>query len=453
MSVDSDKPKIVYLTAGAGGMFCGSCMHDNSLSRSLASSGWDLQLIPTYTPIRTDERDASVDQVLFGGINIFLQQKIPFFRWLPASLDRFLDSPKLIRRVTSKAMDTDAKTLGKLSVSMLKGMDGNQRKEVRRICQWLMQTQPRLMIFTNILIGGCIEEIKHKLGLPIVVTLQGDDVFLDFLPEPYRSQALKRIEEIGKHVDAFIVHSEFYRDYISDYLKLDPDKFHVTPLGLELDDFAQFRKIPNHEPTATDGTVTIGYLARLAPEKGLQHLVDAFLLLKKNPRNESLKLRIAGWLSPQNKEFAQQQFDKLSAAGLDGHYEYLGAIEREEKLSFLQSVDLFSVPADFLEPKGLYALEAMAAGLPVVAPDHGAFPELARSTGGMRLFQARDSSALADVIQELIADPSLRREVGQRGQASVFTDRNAESMASETGDVLVKVLERYYKANSIASNA
>ena len=438
MPAINDTPKIVYLTAGAGGMFCGSCMHDNALSSSLQKTGWDVQLIPTYTPIRTDEQDASVDQVFFGGINVFLQQKIPFFRWLPNSLDRFLDNPKLIRRVTAKAMDTDAKTLGKLAVSMLKGVDGNQRKEVRRICEWLSKTQPRLMVFSNILIGGCIEEIKKQLGLPVVVTLQGDDVFLDSLKEPFRTQALARIAEIGKHVDAFIVHSEFYRDYISDYLKLDAQKFYVTPLGLELGDFQSFRQLPQQ---TGNGDLTVGYLARLAPEKGLHYLVDAFIALKQNTKFESLKLRIAGWLGPQYQQYADEQFEKLKNAGLESQFEYVGAIDRDQKLEFLRSLDLFSVPTEFLEPKALYALEALAAGVPVIAPDHGAFPELAASTGGVRLFAARDAGALSDAIAVMAGDAKMRIQVGQQGQASVFNDRNSRVMARTTGEVLVQIIE------------
>lgn len=437
MPAGNDRPKIVYLTAGAGGMFCGSCIHDNALSRSLEKTGWDVQLIPAYTPIRTDEQDVSVDQVFFGGINVFLQQKIPFFRWIPASMDRFLDNPKLIRRVTAKAMDTDAKTLGKLTISMLRGMDGNQRKEVRRICEWLTRTEARLMIFSNILIGGCIEEIKKQLGLPIVVTLQGDDVFLDSLLEPFRTQVLDRIQEIGKHVDAFIVHSEFYRDYISDYLKLDRSKFHVTPLGLELGDFKSFRQLP---PREQRDQLTLGYLARLAPEKGLHHLVDAFIKVKQSGQFDSLKLRIAGWLGPPNNEYAEQQFAKLRNAGLESQFQYVGSIERKEKLEFLQSLDFFSVPTEYLEPKALYALEALAAGVPVIAPDHGAFPELARQ-GGIRLFAARDTDALADSIMTLASDGDLRRKLGQTGQAAVFRDRNATVMAGCTGDVLVRILE------------
>jgi len=398
-----DMPKVVYLTAGAGGMFCGSCMHDNALSRALRKCGWDVQLIPTYTPIRTDEKDTSVDQIFFGGINVFLQQKLPFFRWLPASLDRFLDNPKLIRRVTSKAMDTDGQTLGRLAVSMLRGIDGNQRKEVQRICQWLTQTQPQLMIFSNILIGGCIEEIKKQVGVPVVVTLQGDDVFLDSLVEPHKSQALAEIERIGKHVDAFIVHSNFYRDYISEYLKLDKSKFHVTPLGLDLEDFQSFRNLPQEKENES---LNLGYLARLAPEKGLHHLVDAFIKGKQSGRLTAIKLRIAGWLSPQNQKYADEQFGKLRDAGLESEFEYVGAIERDEKLKFLKSLDLFSVPTDYLEPKALYALEALAAGVPVIAPDHGAFPELAKHLGGIRLFASRNVAALEAAIETLATDQS-----------------------------------------------
>ncbi len=424
-------------------------MHDNALCRSLRALGWDVDLIPTYTPIRTDEIDVSVDQVFFGGINVFLQQKIPFFRYLPRAMDRFLDNPALIRRLTAKAMDVDAKTLGKLTVSMLRGVDGNQRKEVRRVCDWLDRTRPDLMIFSNILIGGCIEEIKQRLGLPIFVTLQGDDVFLDSLEDPFRQQALERISQIGNHVDAFLVHTDFYRDYISDYLKLDRSKFHVTPLGLELDEFESFRDPtdPKRESVESSGDLTIGYLARLAPEKGLHHLVDAFIDLKKRSGFDNVKLRIAGWLGPQNKPYADECFAKLDQAGLADQYRYDGSVERAQKLEFLKSIDVFSVPADFLEPKGLYALEALAAGVPVVAPDHGAFPEMAKQTGGFELFVARDSVSLSASLQTLLSDRETRTRMGRHGQASVFKDRNAMSMASQTAAVLREVTHAFGRKN------
>ncbi len=438
MQTKQSPPKVVYLTAGAGGMFCGSCMHDNALSSSLQDYGWDVSLLAAYTPIRTDEHDVSVDHVFFGGINVFLQQKIPLFRYLPPALDRFLDSPKLIRRVTAKAMDTDAKTLGTLAVSMLKGIDGNQRKEVGRICDWLELTRPDMMIFSNVLIGGCIEEIKRRLNIPIVVTLQGDDVFLDSLEEPYRQQALDRIAQIGDHVDLFLVHTNFYRNYISEHLGLEKSKFRIAPLGLKLEDFQPFRELADSRQQQNQRV--IGYLARLAPEKGLHHLVDAFIDLKSNPGFDDVRLKVAGWLSPQNKDYAEGCFDRLRKAGLDDAFEYQGAIEREQKLDFLKSIDVFCVPADFLEPKGIYALEAMAAGVPVVAPDHGAFPEMATETRGIVLFPARNPAALSTALQGLLLDRTGQIQIGQHGQASVFAKRNPLAMAKATVDILQTLL-------------
>ncbi|HIG27455.1 MAG TPA: hypothetical protein EYQ50_06530 [Verrucomicrobiales bacterium] len=180
--------KVAYLTSGAAGMFCGSCMHDNTLASALIKKGCDIQLIPTYTPIRTDEGDVSSDQIFFGGINIYLQQKIPFFRYLPRALDRWLDNPRLIQMLAARSIKTDPSDLGNLTISMLKGESGFQRKEVKRLVDWLEnESKPDLVVFSNILIGGCIPTIKKALKVPVLVTLQGDDLFIDFLPDPFRT--------------------------------------------------------------------------------------------------------------------------------------------------------------------------------------------------------------------------------------------------------------------------
>jgi len=424
-------------------MFCGSCLHDNALSHALAEQGWNIQLVPTYTPIRTDETDHSIDQVLFGGINVYLQQKIPLLRYVPSVLDRFLDSPWLIRKVTSRAMDTDAKTLGKLALSMLMGSKGNQRKEVAKLCRWVRLAQPDLIIFTNLLIGGCIEDIKSTSDLsklPILVTLQGDDVFLDSLLEPYKSKCINRIKQIANSVDGFIVQSEFYRGYMSEYFSIDPKRIHVTPLGLDVSDFAGFVGDvgrDNHSNGSQDvPEKTIGYLARLAFEKGLHHLVDGFIKLKSRPGSEQIKLKVAGWLGPEHRSYAQQQWDRLDAAGLSADYEYLGAIERAEKLDFFGRIDLLCVPTDFLEPKGLYALESLAAGVPVVLPDHGAFGELIEQSGGGVLCRPRDPQALADSLMQLLVDDQRRLTLGKTGQAYVHQHRNSAAMATATSALI-----------------
>ncbi|MFT7642511.1 MAG: glycosyltransferase involved in cell wall biosynthesis, partial [Pirellulaceae bacterium] len=327
--MDSSEMKIAYITSGAAGMFCGSCMHDNTLARALARKNVDIQLIPTYTPIRTDEEDVSMDRVFFGGINVFLQQKIPLFRYLPALFDRWFDNPRLLKWVSSRAMETSAKELGALTVSMLKGRSGYQKKEIRQLVHWLQSTvKPDLVVFSNMLVAGCIPAIKEALNIPVLVTLQGDDIFLDDLPEPYRSQSLNEIRRLVSDVDGFVVNSDYYGQHMSECFEIPSEKLNVLPLGIDTHGF------PAEFPSRERGAVkTVGYLARLAPEKGLHVLVDAFLHLRKT--DDKTQLRIAGWLGPQNENYAEQQFAKLRDAGLESAFEYVGSIDRHEKIDFL----------------------------------------------------------------------------------------------------------------------
>ena len=153
---------IVYLTAGAAGMYCGSCMRDNALAAELTRRDIDVTLLPLYTPIRTDEEDVSTEQIFFGGINVYLQQKIPLFRHLPRFLDRWLDHPWIIRRLASRSVKVDASELGELTLSMVRGESGFQRKEVGKLVDWLKDyARPDLVVLTNLLIGGCVDAIKR----------------------------------------------------------------------------------------------------------------------------------------------------------------------------------------------------------------------------------------------------------------------------------------------------
>ncbi len=423
-------PKIAYLTAGAAGMYCGSCMHDNTLAAALTRQGVDVQLIPTYTPIRTDEDNVSVDRVFFGGINVYLEQKVPGYRFLPGAWRALLDRPSLIRWATRNVSSTSPMLLGSLTVSMLRGDAGYQAAEVTKICQWLSQSvRPDLVNFTNVLIAGCVPHLKRELAVPVVVTLQGDDIFLESLPEPYKAQALHEIRKLTEYVDAFLVHSRYYAEFMSEYLGIPSNKFRVVPLGIDTRGFPP----PNHAPAVPPReSPTIGYLARLAPEKGLHLLVDAFLDLKQRAATRSVRLEIAGWLGENHRRYAEQEFERLRAAGWADDFRYFGSVTREEKLSFLQGLDVLSVPTTYRDPKGLYILEALAAGVPVVQPAHGAFPELLAATGGGRLVAPHDPHALADAWEDLLCHPEQCRALGQAGAAAVHQRFHADAMAAST---------------------
>jgi len=379
--------KIVYLTAGAAGMFCGSCMLDNALARAILRLGHDCMLVPVYTPIRTDEENVSLDRVFFGGVNVYLQQKFPFLAYLPSWFDASLNNPALIRRLTSKAGETSPKLLGALSVSMLRGMEGRQRKEVIRMCDWLQASiQPDAILLTNLLIGGCIPELKRRFLSKIFVTLQGDDIFLDMLPEPYREQAIAAMKRLVPLVDKFIVHSHDYGRRMASLLSIPDEQLACVPAGIDTSDFLDASSAPEatiaHQAITPSEVIiqpeekplTIGYFARMAPEKGLDLIVDAFITIAKQA--SPIQLKMAGWMGSQHISYWEEQKRKLDQAGLQGRWEYCGSIDRAAKVKFFRGIDLLCVPTTYQEPKGLFVLESVAAGVPYVQPSHGAFPEL-----------------------------------------------------------------------------
>ncbi|MEX0711627.1 MAG: glycosyltransferase family 4 protein [Pirellulales bacterium] len=429
----TDQPRIAYLTAGGAGMFCGSCMRDNTLAAELIRLGCDVQLVPLYTPIRTDEEDVSVDRVFFGGVNVYLQQKVPWLGRLPGFVLGWLDHPWLIRRVSSWGIQTSGRQLGGLAVSVLKGEQGNQRAEVERLIDWLAgDARPHLVNLSNILIGGCLPAIQRRLNVPVLVTLQGDDLFLEDLVQPYKDQALAEVRRLAGLVDGFLVFSRYYAQFMSEYLQAPIEKFHIVPMGLALGDY-------RHEPPPrpADRPPTVGYLARLCPAKGLHFLVEAFLLLRKMPGTHEARLRVAGWLSTADKPYADEQFARLAREAA-GSFDYAGVLERPEKLDFLRSIDVLSVPTVYREPKGIFVLEALASGVPVVQPAHGAFPELLAATGGGRLVRPGDPAHLAESLHELLTDDARRAELALRGRQRVHADFGAEKMALATLEVYRK---------------
>jgi glycosyltransferase involved in cell wall biosynthesis len=387
-------------------------------------------LVPLYTPIRTDEQDISSRRVFFGGINVYLQERFSLFRKLPRWMDRWLDWPWLIRAATSFGIQTEAKLLGALAVSVLQGAHGHQRKEVDRLASWLAdELRPELVNFTNFLVGGCIPEIKRRTGAAVVVTLQGDDIFLNDLVQPYKSQALAEIGKLDADVDAYLVNSHYYADHMADFLSLPRAKFHIVPLGIDTTDFLSFTR---DAAEVAARAPTVGYLARLAPEKGLHLLVEAFLLLKQMTGMSDARLHIAGWLGAQHKKYVEEQFHTLRAARHAEHFHYFGEVDRAGKLEFLRGIDVLSVPTIYHEPKGLFVLESLAAGAPVVQPRHGALPELLASTGGGLLFEPGNAPQLAETLHALLLDADQRRQLGEAGRAAVLEKHSHLAMAEQT---------------------
>lgn len=406
-------------------MFCGSCMRDNTLVAALTEQGHDALLIPTYTPIRTDEEDVSDKHIFFGGINVYLQQKSWLFRHTPWFVDRLLNLRSLLRWVSRFAAGTRAEDLGALTQSMLEGEHGLQKKEIDKLVRWMGdELKPDLVNLTNALLTGFVHEFKRHHPCPVLVSLQGDDIFTESLPEPYKSRCLGLIRERAKEIDGFIATSRSYAAFMSDYFAVPAQKIHVVLPGINLKGHAGTR------PSRVGEPFTVGYFARICPEKGFQHAVDGFIALRR--RGATARLHASGWLGEQYKAFFAAQVKKLETAGLAGDFVYIDCPDHASKVRFLQNLDVLTVPTVYHEPKGLYVLEALANGVPVVQPRHGSFPELIEATGGGVLVEPGDANDLAAKLHDLLNDRSRLRELGLRGQSAVHERFTARRMADET---------------------
>jgi glycosyltransferase involved in cell wall biosynthesis len=422
--------RIAHIAAGAAGMYCGSCMHDNTLILALQKTGVDIALIPTYTPLRTDEQNVSIDRVFYGGINVYLQEKSGLFRHTPWFVDKLFDRHSLLNSLARFSGSTSAEDLGALTVSVLKGELGPQKKELKKLIHWLKEEfRPDLVQLTNSMFLGMAREIKRELDVPVLCGLQGEDIFLEGLIEPYHSDALKLLRERAQDVDGFISPCDYYANFMAHYIDVARDRIHVVPLGIHLDGHGlRERILPDHP-------FVIGYLARICHEKGLHILVDAVHQLAEQVGTDKLRLKVAGYLGARDEVYFKEVCAQVDRLGLSEVFDYWGEVDRDRKIEFLNSVHVLSVPTPYKDPKGLFLLEAMANGVPVVQPRHGAFPEVIEKTGGGILVSPHSSEALAAGLLRMMSDGSGREEMGQRGKAAVHRDFSDKKMAEATLDV------------------
>jgi len=420
-------------------MYCGSCMHDNTLARALMDLGHEVSLIPCYTPIRVDERDVSGRRVFLGGINVYLDAMVPGWSRLPRPLKGWLDSEPVLKLVSRFAISSSGQKLGRLTVSLLKGDLGPQRREIEEFVEFVgRELRPDIVCFSNALLAGALPTLKRTYSGPVCCLLQGDDIFLEDLVSPWREQALDLVSGHARAFDGFLVHSDYYRGFMSRYLRLPADRFHVTPLGIDL---AGHDGVPR---PATD-PFTIGYFARICPEKGLQNLVAAFRIL--HARQPATRLVAGGFLGARDQKFFRDLM--RSTADLGDAFHYVGSPPGHvDKVALLKSFDVLSVPTDYHEPKGLYVLEALANGVPVVQPAHGAFPELLEATNGGLLVKPGDPHDLARGLEELILNPRLRSNLAARGRESVHSRFDPRTMAESTAAVFARILENSTRAQA-----
>jgi glycosyltransferase involved in cell wall biosynthesis len=413
-------------------MFCGNCLRDNALVAALRTLGHQALMVPLYLPLTLDEKDeSSGTPIFFGGINVYLEQKSALFRHSPEWLHRWLKSPRLLKWAANKAAQTRPAGVGDITLSMLRGEEGKQACELDEIIAFLKtQAPPDVICLSNALLAGMVRKLKEAIPARVVCTLQGEHAFLDGLPEPYRSQCWQELADRLREADSCIAPSRFFADLMSARLRLSNDRVKVVFNGINLE---------GYEPApASPSAPAIGFFARICPEKGLEVLVDAYILLQRQPRWRDLRLRVGGSCLGPDLEFLEKLKQKLRSADCLENVEFHPNVSRKEKIELLRSLTVFSVPATYGEAFGLYVIEALAAGVPVVLPRSGAFPELVQATGGGLLCEAGQAASLAEGIESLLANPARARSLGQAGQRIVWQDFTSARMAETT----VRTLEQ-----------
>lgn len=423
--------RIVHITAGAGGRICGSCLHDNALVRALRQRGRDAILLPAYVPTTTDEENVAERRVVMGGVNIWLQEFVPFFRHTPWFLDRLLDGRRLLTWLAGQTAQTKPEDLGTITVSALEGEGGHQRKEVEKLARLLRNDlQPDIVHLSNILLLGLARPIRAATGAAIVSSLSGEDIFIGQLPPAHRDRVLRLLRERSADVDRFVALNRAFADQMAPVLGVAAESIAVVPHGVDSSGFPATPPDLLARRRGQDGRLRIGSLARACPEKGLDVLIRAVATLA---ATHDVTLVAAGAEIEAERPYLDRCKQLAAELGLADRFEWRGQVDRAGKLALLSEVDLFAMPTTHPEAKGIPVLEAFTAGLPVVASDHGAFPEYLGRDPATRLgllCTPGDPAALHAALLLLADDPALAARMGRDAFATARERFTPAAMAA-----------------------
>ncbi|MFA5326979.1 MAG: glycosyltransferase family 4 protein [Prolixibacteraceae bacterium] len=427
--------KIAHIIPGSGGSFyCGNCLRDSKYVKALKYLGHQVIKVPMYLPLFDDAHDLNDVPVFYGAVNLYLKHKFKIFRHMPAFVENALDSKSMLQFAARKAGSTRATGLEDMTVSMLLGEVGEQKEELERMVDWLAdEAKPDVIHLSNALLLGLARRIKQRMNCAVICSLQDEDVWGDVMEDKYRREVWELMSDRGKDVDAFIPVSDYYAEEIHRKMTILKKQMHTVHLGVDPADYLP-KPITEKEPV-------IGYISRMCEENGLGVLVDAFILLKQKQAFVAVKLRITGGKTGDDLYFIKVQKHKLAKAGIESDVFWVEEFEGEERQKFFDSVRLISVPVLNGEAFGLYMLEAMASGIPMVQPALGAFPEVIETSGGGIIYGENKPEQLAGALGDLILDDKKLQELSVAGIAGVKAHFDIHHQAKR----MVKVYESALK--------
>lgn len=430
--------KIAYITPGSGDNFyCQNCFRDDELLTSLILLGHNVHKVPMYLPSGF-ERDGNVSSspVFYGAINVYLREKIPGYKHAPSWMEKVFDSQPLLRYAAKRSGSTDASGLEGMTISMLHGEQGRHAAELDHLVQYLRdRIKPDVVHLSNALLLGLAYRLKHDLGARVVCSLQDENEWIDVMDPGQQPAVWDLMREKSAHVDAFIATSQYYSQRSQKEMSIPADKIWAIDGGVNLNGYQ--RSILPFDPPV------LGYMCRMSEYFGLGIVVDAFLELKKKESFGNLRLFLTGGYTGLDKPFVDRQLDKIKAGGFEDDLRIFPEFHKGKRIEFLKSLTLLSVPVLSGEAFGAYQVEALAAGVPVVQPNVGCYPEFVAATQGGIIYDPNTPEMLAEAVASLLRDPDRVRTLAENGNKVVMERYTMEVMAKN----VIQVYESIFDGN------
>ena len=413
---------IIQIIPGSGGSFyCGNCLRDSKFYDAMKELGHDVIKIPMYLPLFADEHDLNDVPVFYGAISMYLKQQYRIFRNMPRWMERMFNSKPMLKLAARQAGSTRATGLEDMTVSMLLGEQGKQKKELEEMVDWIARHGNADVIhISNALLLGLAKQLKEKTGAKIICSLQDEDVWVDVMEDPFRNKVWKLMGEKAHDVDHFIAVSDYYAGVSIDRMGLPKEKVTTIHLGVDPEEYT-YRN-------SAEKPRTIGYISRTCHENGLDILVDAFHILKKDAGFEDVKLLITGGHTGDDKKYLREIRKSISENGFENDVAFRERFDGEDRMQFFNEVAVMSVPVRNGEAFGIYITEAMASGIPVVQPEVGAYPEIINKGEGGIIFGENNPEKLAEALKKLLSDKELLQEQSEKARKSAMENFNIFSL-------------------------
>ena len=414
--------KILFIIPGAGDNFyCSNCFRDNLYASALRKAGHDVVISPLYLPLKHASFQSD-SPLFFPATTYYLAHK--FFRnsKMPGWMKQLTGSDFMLNYAASKSGTTTPKGLEELTLSMITGEDTVFQTEIQKMTDWIRtQEKPDIIHLSSSLLIGIAKFLRIQLQIPIVCSLQDEEIWIDNMEEHYAHIAWLQIDMNTQYIDKLITTSEYYKAIAQKKLSGNSNIEVVYP-GFDEEKYTN--PVSPKEPV-------IGFFYRMCEKSGLHILVDAYLKLKQQNVIPQLKLKIGGGSNDLDKKFMKALKARLAPYKKD--VEICETYSIDEHKEFYQSISVISVPITFDEGIGLYLCEAFAAGVPAVEPATGSIPEIV-ADGGI-LYQPNTANALARALEQALGDSVKFNELKEKASLLATTRYSASVMVKKLREV------------------